>query len=143
MNTNSNTGRKEFWKNTLMLPLVAAMTAGLACGAIDSGPNRPNDPQEFILEDARAIITVNAKPYLENEELPGILLEEDEDTIDFQEAWKENWERDNPDIPVEDLRKLTIVVPDGEYSRYFVASGEFDFSKIRNELEDQGYEENT
>ena len=143
MNTNSNTGRKEFWKNTLMLTLVAAMTAGLACGAIDSGPNRPNDPQEFILEDARAIITVNAKPYLENEELPGILLEEDEDTIDFQEAWKENWERDNPDIPVEDLRKLTIVVPDGEYSRYFVASREFDFSKIRNELEDQGYEENT
>ena len=71
MNTKPTTGRNGFQKSTYLLPLIAVLAAGLACGAVDGGPNVSNNPREFILDEASGVEIWNFASYLEADDVKG------------------------------------------------------------------------
>ena len=141
MNTKPTTGRNGFQKSTYLLPMIAVLAAGLACGAVDGGPNPSNNPREFILDEATEVQIWNFTPYLEADELPGVMLKNNEDTIDRQDELREEWELEELGLTADDITIMTTVHTNN--GTYYVFKGEFDFNDPRNSLEDDDYKEDT
>ena len=126
----------------LILIIFTALTALTSCGGSIGGGDF-GSPETLILEDASSVDITNIKALLESSDIPAYFLSEDEDPEDFKDRWRDEWEDDSralatdPDVVTHD----TSI--DASVGRYYITSGEFDFNAIKNELEDQGYDDGT
>ena len=123
--------------------LFAFVLAALAaCGGSGGGAgNAPSDPKGLVLEDAYSVEITNVRALLESSAVPAFFLDEDEDPEDFKDDWRDAWEdrsralATDPDTVTQDLQVSAGV------GGYYITRGEFEFAAIKNELEDQGYDD--
>ena len=133
------------WKKSILFALLPlALAAQAACGG--GGASAPGDPTELILEAATYVNIVDMKSLLESTPFPAFPSGSD-DVPDAQDAWRDLWDdsdyafETNPDIVT---ALITVqVYYDFETIPYTIINGEFDFDSIKNELEDEGFEEDS
>ncbi len=129
----------------VILLAIAAFTALAtlpACGgSSDGGGSAPSDPKGLVLEDSYSVEITSVRALLESSAVPAFFLDEDEDPEDFKDEWRDAWEdrtralATDPDTVTQDIQVSTGV------GGYYITKGEFEFSAIKNELEDQGYDD--
>ena len=117
-----------------------ALAALAACGGSDVG-NAPSDPKGLFLEDAYSVEITSVRALLGSSAVPAFFLDEDEDPEDFKDEWRDTWEdrsralATDPDTVTQDIQVSAGV------GGYYITKGEFEFVAIKNELEDEGYDD--
>ena len=104
-------------------------------------PVRARDPHGLILDDARVVSVYDVGTYLEARELPGGLLQGDDDTRSVQDELLDNWEESKPrnvfDVNLDEVTTVTTVYVDnnGTYEGYKIYRGEIDIVDVRAQME--------
>ena len=104
-------------------------------------PVRARDPHGLILDDARVVSVYDVGTYLEARELPGVLLQGDDDTRSVQDELLDNWEESKPrnvfDVNLDEVTTVTTVYVDnnGTYEGYKIYRGEIDIVDVRAQME--------
>ena len=123
--------------------LFALVLAALAaCGGSDVG-NAPSDPKGLFLEDAYSVEITNVRALLESSAIPAFFLDEDEDPEDFKDDWRDDWEDKSRALATASNAVTQDIQVSAAVGGYYITKGEFDFNAIKNELEDQGYDDGT
>ena len=117
-----------------------ALAALAACGDSDLG-NASSDPKGLVLEDAYSVEITNVNALLGSSAVPVFFLDDDEDSEDFKDDWRDDWEDSSralatdPDDVTHDVKVISGV------GGYWITKGDFEFSAIKSELEDQGFDD--
>lgn len=128
--------------------LAAALLIVLACGDSRNG-SAPGNIEGFVLEDASVMTSVNFSGLLNAVDAPfgmagSVGFSSDaEDYEDALDDWRDHWEDDDKSFgtTLDEVADFMVVHYDG--GGYRVVKGDFDFSDIRSELEDQDYDDGT
>ncbi len=132
------------YKIIVLTLLVFALAALVSCGGSVGGGSAPSDPKGLVLEDSHRVQITDVKALLESSAIPASLLnEEDEDPEDFKDDFRDEWEDKSRALATDpDTVTYDVEVSAGVGS-YYITKGEFEFGAIKNELEDQGYDDGT
>ena len=134
---------KPFVKVAWLLPIMSLVVTGLACGEGTNTSKKVPEYPHLILDGSTSVITLDYRAILDADELPGTLLDDDQDTIDFQEELIKDWS--DPLIGIEDITGLATAFKSSGSFYYDIIKThpDFDFDDLRDDLEDEGYEETT
>ncbi len=131
--------------NKIMAPVLFAfaLAALTACGGDGGSGSASSDPKGLILEDAYRVDATNVKALLEASDIPFFFLNEDEDPEDFKDDWRDEWEDNSRALATDPGAVTQEIDVRASVGNYHITKGEFNFSAIKNELEDQGYDDGT
>ena len=122
--------------------LMASVGTSLSCG---TSPAR--DPHGLILEEARVVSVYDVGAYLEARELPGVLLQGEDDTRSIQDEFLDYWEKSKAknvfDVNLDEVTTVTTVYVDnnGTYEGYKVYRGQIDIVDVRAQMESGEFRE--
>ena len=140
-------------ENAALVILAAGLLIILACsnsGSGDSG-NVPGNIEGFVLEDASAVIMMDVDALLNAVDAPFAeaarfgLVSDAEDFEDALDDWRDAWEDDDDALgaALDEVTDIMYVGSESTEQLYTVVKGDFDFSDIRAELDDQDFDDGT
>ena len=133
----------------LAAPALAIFVAlSMALAACGGGSSAPGAAQDYILSDASGVSVIEVQAILNAAEVPAMIAEGGDLGIvnvsadsdeDFADALTDAWEDIDATLGTS-LDEVSHIV---ETNSYTIIKGSFDFAGIRNELEDQDYDDGT
>ena len=128
----------KIWIATL---LVVVGSGVLACGLLNDGTEPRVLNTDLILDEAETIVVVNHRAAAQTDELPSLMIAAGSEADDVGERMRAAWENADDSLGTDFGEVTTVLHVQLGSAGYTVVEGRFDLDEIRDELEDQDFDE--